>query len=1140
MEFRILGPLEVVAGEQRLRLGGPKQRAALALLLLRANQAVPTDQLIEELWEGRPPSSALSTLRGYLSHLRGVLAAGGHAALRFHPPGYLLEVDPERVDAARFERLVRQGREALASGDPGAAASALRAALGLWRGPALADLADLAATRGARARLEELRLAALEARIDADLALGRHAELAGELEALTAEHPLRERLHAQRMLALYRSGRQADALAAYQQARRFLAGELGIEPGAELRQLQQAILRQEAALDWAPPARPALPAPLAGDRAVPAGPALAVAGGADPFVGREAELAQLRLAVGAARAGRGRVVLLAGEPGIGKTRTARELAAAARAAGMEVLWGRAWEEEGAPAFWPWAQALRAWAERQPAERLAGLAGGEAATLAQLVPVLAGKLGVRAAGTAQQTAKARFQLFDAVTRLLSRAAAERPLLLVLDDLHQADVPSLRLAQFLARELADTPILFLATYRDVEERRASAFLDALADLLREPVTRRLRLGGLEEGETARYLELVTGAPAPAPLVAELHARTGGNPFYLGELVRFLLDAGGLERLPDLGEQVPQGVLAAVGRRLGALPGGARAVLTTAAVVGQEFSLDLLASIDRTNQDALLDLMERAAVAGLVTEVPGAPGRYRFTHVLVRDALYSDLSSTRRARLHRQAGEALERLPPERRAAHLAELARHFLQATGADARQKAARYAALAGEHAMTLLAWEEAARLFRLALEHEDEPERRCALLLELAEAEQRAGNVAAGRQACLEAAGMARSLGLAEVLARAVLWYGEFLDFGVYNPVLVELCEEALRALAPGGDPALRVKLLGRLAMALSWAPARGPAERAAVEARCQALGQQAVATARELGDPGVLAYALHARNYVLAAPEHAQERLAAADEIVRLAVATCDRDWEVQGRGWRVFTYAELGDFAAVDREVEAYARVAEELRVPLYRPWVWLWKALRACMAGDLEAAERLSHASLAGAGDPPEAVLLQAYGAQVWMLRREQDRLGELEATLAGFLERFPDLPAWRAALALVHAHTGRHEAARAELERLARDRFGAIPRDRAWLTLLAALAEVCVLLGEERHAAVLYELLLPFERRCAVAFAVASLGPVALHLGRLAALLGRPDAARRHLEVAVEEAERLGAPRWLAQAREHLAA
>jgi DNA-binding SARP family transcriptional activator len=317
MEFRILGPLEALDEGRVVALGGSRQRALLAVFLLHANETLGTDRLIDELWGERPPAKAAKTVQMQVSRLRKTLGTGGGGLVVTREHGYVLELDPERLDARRFERLVAEGRTELTKGRPERAAAALEGALSLWRGPPLADLAYEQFAQREIARLDDLRVAALEQVIEARLALGAHAELVAQLETLIAEHPYRERLRAQLMLALYRSERQADALQAYQDARRTLVEELGIEPGERLRELERAILAQDPGLHLAAPEEPAADEPAAD---APRG----------AFVGRERELDQLIEALDEAVAGRGRLVLLAGEPGIGKSRLAEELNALTR------------------------------------------------------------------------------------------------------------------------------------------------------------------------------------------------------------------------------------------------------------------------------------------------------------------------------------------------------------------------------------------------------------------------------------------------------------------------------------------------------------------------------------------------------------------------------------------------------------------------------------------------------------------------------------------------------------------------------------------------------------------------------------------------------------------------------------------
>jgi Bacterial transcriptional activator domain/AAA ATPase domain len=377
------------------------------------------------------------------------------------------------------------------------------------------------------ARLDEMRVAAHERLIEARLALGGHAELVGELETLIGEHPYRERLRVQLMLALYRSDRQADALQAYQDARRTLVEQLGIEPGERLRQLEHAILAQDPGLQLTA-VRPAADKP-------------AVTSRGSAFVGRERELAELAGGLDDAFAGRGQLFLLAGEPGIGKSRLADELSAHATVRGAQVLVGRCWEAGGAPAYWPWVQSLRGYVREAEPDLLRRQLGAGAADLAQIVPELRERYPDLPEMRSLDAEAARFRLFDAAAEFLRQASLSRPLVLFLDDLHAADAPSLLLLRFLVRELGSTHILLLGAYRDVDPSPGQPLTEMLAEVTRERVTRRVLLGGLSERDVAHYVELTASKIASSGLVAGLHAQTEGNPLFVGENVRLLSAEG-----------------------------------------------------------------------------------------------------------------------------------------------------------------------------------------------------------------------------------------------------------------------------------------------------------------------------------------------------------------------------------------------------------------------------------------------------------------------------------------------------------------------------------------------------------------------------------------------------------------------
>ncbi len=412
MDYRILGPLEALDGERKLPLGGARQRAVLALLLLHGNETLTRDVIVDHLWGEDAPPTAAKVLQNCVSALRKELPSD---TIRTVAGAYGLTLEPDELDRDRFERLLAEGRAALEAGDHAEAADQFRRGLGLWRGAPLSDFSYESFAQDEIKRLEELHVSALEDRIEAELALGRHDELVPELEGLVRRHPLRERLRGQLMLALYRAGRQAEALEAYRAARRTLLAELGIEPGRALRELEHAILEQGPALDLASRKPQAVRRP---GRAA-----------ATPLDGRADELGLLEAGLDDALAGRGRLFVVVGAAGTGKTRLADELASSAKERGARILWGRGWAGGGAPPYWPWTQALR---DALPA-------------------------------ASSDEPEGRFRFFEATTETLRTLATAQPLLLVLDDLHAADEGSILLLEFAATALPEMPALVVALGR-----------------------------------------------------------------------------------------------------------------------------------------------------------------------------------------------------------------------------------------------------------------------------------------------------------------------------------------------------------------------------------------------------------------------------------------------------------------------------------------------------------------------------------------------------------------------------------------------------------------------------------------------------------------------------------------------------
>jgi DNA-binding SARP family transcriptional activator len=1123
VEFRILGPLEVVENDRVLRLGSRKQRALLALLVLHAGKVVSRDRLIDDLWHGDPPAAAETTLRSHVSRLRSALGA---SRLLSRPPGYALVLKPEELDAARCERLLAEARDAFAQGRPAQAAEFLRGALALWRGPILADVAYEPFAQGEIARLEELRLAVLEERIEADLALARHADLVGELEGLVAEHPVRERLRAQLMLALYRSGRQAEALEHYQDARRVLTEELGLEPGEALKDVQRAILAQD----------PALKAPLQLEAA-----GVHDVGGPGPFVGRGRELRELVRGLEEALAGKGRLFLISGEPGIGKSRLVEQLTWQARERGAEVLVGRCWEAGGAPAYWPWVQAIRSYVRDRDPEPLRSQLGAGAADLAQILPELNELYGELPAPPSGDPEGARFRLFEAISSFLRAASVDQPLVLALDDLHAADAPSLLLLQFLAGGLAEARLLVLGAYRDVDPSPRDPLTETLAELRRQPVTQSLPLAGLPETDVGSFISIATGLEPAAKVVSALHQATDGNPLFVGEVVRLLTSEEALDSIAD-GEawrrMVPEGVRAVIRRRLRHLSDNCRLVLELASVLGREFDLAALEHVSEVSGDQLLEVLDEAALDRVVTDISGQPGRLRFAHVLIRDTLYDDLTPGRRVQLHRRIGDALEELYADNLEPHLAELAHHFYESARPTLAEKALAYARRAAERSLALLAYEEAARLFVVALRVLDNMQSpddriRCDLLLSLGDAYARAGDTPRSKQAYRDAARLAETLNLSDELGIAALGYGgRFIwDVSRDDKHLADLLERALAALS-GEDSGTRVRLLARLAA--------GPLRDSAADAeRRRSLGVQALEMARRIDEPSTLAYALHGFLSSHLSPDYVPAYGELASELIRVALEAGDIERAVEGYEIRFEASIELGDLSAAYDNLDAMTRLADQLHQPAQEWLARAYRTLLALLEGRFEEAERLIGETRSIGERALRWTAVVVYGLQLYLLRREQGRLDEIEELVRRSVSEYPTYPIWRCVLANMLAERGLGAEARAEMEALAADGFSGIPFDEEWEVSLCFLAETAARLGDTEQASRLYELLRPYAERVAISYPEISLGPVSRFLGILAATTGDYGEAARLFEDALAMNVRIGARPWLAHTQDDYA-
>jgi tetratricopeptide (TPR) repeat protein len=857
------------------------------------------------------------------------------------------------------------------------------------------------------------------------------------------------------------------------------------------------------------------------------------------MVGRKEELAELLRSWEADRQSTGgtaalsardspRIVCLVGEAGIGKTRLAAELARRTHDAGAVVLAGRAPREALIP-YQPFLEALRLYFAAAPLPELRAAVGEFGGELARLIPELRRRVPELGPTVPEEPESERYRLFESVVGLLSAIAANAPILLVLDDLQWADRPTLLLLRHLARAPEPSRLLTLIAYRSEETEGALA--DALVDLRREGLIAQLEISGLHERDTAELVRIRAGEAPSRALVRELQAITEGNPFFIEETVRHLVAAGvrvGGATASDLRRfGLPEGVKETIALRLARLQPETVDWLRVASVIGRDFDSTLVEQLMGLQEEHFLASLEEALDAGLLVESSREPGHYSFSHALVRETLYDGMSAQRRARIHGRVAEALE---SGDEAPSLGALAYHFTRAGRRADAEKAIAYATRAAAEATSILAYEDAVEHYARALElldrsHPDAVEQRCELLLLLGEARVRCGEVALAREAFREAAALAEQAGDSARLARAAI--GASRPYvqppGIVDTELIAMLERSLE-LTAGQVTVDRVRLLSRLCGAIYYSPQR---------ARMAELSDEAMRIADALGDPEAAAHARAARRRAMWDPTLLAERLKTATEMLSFARACGNLELQLHGHAWLVVDLLESGDRAAVEAQIEAFATGAERLRQPLYLWQVAIWRAMRALLDGKLQEAEQLAAEALAG-GAPGEGVTAaQYYAIQLLAVRREQGRMEELEQAARQMVQANPARPAWRAALATILWETGRVGEARDEFEHLAASEFSGVPRDGDWLTTMTLVSDACVAVGDSARGAVLYDALLPYADENVVAgVGVASLGPAARVLGKLAAMMDRGHEAARHFERALEISVRLAAPVWLA--------
>ena len=851
-----------------------------------------------------------------------------------------------------------------------------------------------------------------------------------------------------------------------------------------------------------------------------------------PFVGRSVELETLRSLIPRAEGEGRRAALIGGEPGSGKSRLVREFSGVAAEDGALVLYGACDAVVRSP-YGPFVEALDHLARVCEPNELRAALGPGGGELTRLLPDLPARVGELEPPVEADPDTERHRLHTAVTELLAGISRSRPVLLVLEDGHWADAPTLMLLRHLTRSAGHARILLLATFRDTESELPEAFSETLADLRRSEAVVWLRLAGFSSEEMTEFVRRAAGGgageglPELASAISEL---TDGNAFLVCELWRSLVETGAVELsggeirlarpLSELG--TPQGVREVVSQRLSRLAPGTSDLLELAAIAGGEFELGTVRRASHLEDRELRAALDEAARSGMIEELPSTTLAYRFTHELVRRALHDRLSGLRRAELHLLVGEALEKGGVQSARA-LADLAHHFASAAPLAEPGRAVEYTLLAARAATAALDFEQAAEWMRTALELPiDDPLQRAEALLELGSASHRAGKALDALGAFDSAAGIARELEDAELLARAAIGHEEACwRPGIAEEGAVDLLEEAATAL---GDETstLRVGLLAGLARALDF---QGEHERGAI------VRTRAVEMARGLGDRAGLATVLM-RSYWARGTSSLREILEMLTEATEIAESLGNTEIRAEAMAWRVPTFVALGDIDSARLEVTALRETAEQTAQPFMHHVAEHYASAIALGDGRLaeaEAAANRSHEwSRLLTGRDPSGV----YGIQMFSVRREQGRLAELAPVVRILAGESRDGGPWRPGLITVLIELGMEDEAREELGQLADQGLDRL-RASLWLASLTYLTDACAALGEERLAAVVYPELEPLAgANVMIGHLVAFYGAADRYLGMLATTLGEWDRAGEHFESAIELNRRMGADTWLA--------
>jgi DNA-binding SARP family transcriptional activator/tetratricopeptide (TPR) repeat protein len=1131
VEIEILGPMTIRVDGRVHSVSATQERAVLALLTIRAERVVSVPEISRALWGDDEPKTAGKAIQGYISKLRRLLPEG---TIQTVPPGYRAMIDPEKVDALRFEKLVRSARERY-EGDPETYAKSMSAALELWSGPALLDLCDNDLGRNEATRLWELRLTTEEQRFDALLECGQHRELIAELMAAVDAEPLREQRWALLMLALYRCGRQGEALRTFRRLSYYLATELGIEPSTAVSSLELSILQNDPHLDWVPMREAAgtfQPGSIQASEvsaSMPLSRRLSVLP-AVRLIGRTEELGTIEDALKrVATSEHPGLVLIRGEPGSGKTAL---LGAAARHAvegGAYVLFGHCEEDLVVP-YQLFSESLGHYFTHADPRQFSDYVTTHCSELPRLVPSLERISRPGSRSRTIPTDNERAILFNEVVGLLTTISRFQPVVLAFDDLQWADPASLQLMRHLVAAEQSMRLLVVATYREGASFQDGPLLGMLALLRTRLEVDRVEVADLDSDGVVAYMEAAIGHPLDAPLMhlaEEIHLETNGNPFFVSEMVRHLAEDGTIRR-DDTGRWImlhplrenslPASVNEVIRARVMRLGDAAQDILSLAATIGRDFDLDLLTRAASASVDDALNVLDAAESHSLVREFTTAPGQYSFVHALIQHTLYENLGPTRKARAHESVAQALEGLE-ETPGSRLGELARHWFSTGRKRDLPKALSYAHQAADAALACLAPADALRYYTQALEICDlvgdvDSGIKLDLAIGLGIA-QRGVGIPAYRETLLTAARRANACGDTDRLVTAALAQERFwMTADTVDSDRVEVLESAL-ARVTSVDPRRAVLLAVLCQELVHWSP---------YDHRRQ-LADEALFIADHCGEDEVLARVLVLISYSLLVPQTVDELRGRSADLLAIAERVGDAELTFWATSQLLMLATCVADIDEMDRTFDLLEQQASELNLP-NTSWTFTWiSAARALTLGEFERAVTLANRALEIGVEMSEPDAMANFNAQFMNVSLQRGSLHEIIPLIEAVAADISNLPVFVAALCLAYVETDQTNRASELLHEFASRGFQ-LPLDPLWLTGMICYAEAAAHCRDDAAAQAVFAQLAPWKSQW-VYSGLTSGGPVSHVLGELAAALGNYNQAHEYFRESAAMCGRLRA-------------